>query len=92
MPNQPKPETKETRTLRAAREMLADPAKLITEWSEAMKDGTLANLESFHVYCALTDLGPRNDWNGIRSSANALKLRFDIEVVVPAQTGRPMIS
>jgi hypothetical protein len=51
---------------------------------------TLAEDPVFLAYCELPNLGPANDYDGVRSAAIALKCEWEAAVLFPAQIVRSM--
>ncbi len=50
----------------------------------------LAEDPVFLAYCELPNLGPANDYDGVRSTAIALKREWETAVLFPAQIVRSM--
>jgi hypothetical protein len=50
----------------------------------------LAEDPVFLAYCELPNIGPRNDYDGVRSTALALKREWEAAVLFPAQIVRSM--
>ena len=67
-----------------AYEMLKDPVATAQHWHEcsiAEGGSTLHETASFGVYHSLANYGPKNDHDGTRTAALALKARIDFEII-----------
>jgi hypothetical protein len=62
-----------------------DAARIAALLEEPAK---LADDATFLAYCEVGNLGPANDWNGVRSTANKLKRDWEFSVLFPAQAIR----
>jgi len=59
-----------------------DAARIAALLEEPVK---LADDATFLAYCEVANLGPANDWNGVRSTATKLKRDWEFKVLFPAQ-------
>jgi hypothetical protein len=58
--------------------------------TQLCRPNTLAEDPVFLAYCELPNLGPDNDYDGVRSTAIALKREWENRVLAPAQIVRSM--
>lgn len=61
-----------------------DERKAIARLALAFKNGNAEKDVSFSAYCDLGNFGPKNDWNGQRSSAERIAREWENRILNPA--------
>ena len=67
------------------REDIANPDAVARVAKQLVHPNDLAEDSVFLAYCDLANIGPDNDYNGVRSTALKLKWDWELNVLAPAQ-------